>query len=393
MNRSTQDDLSFLDDRTQVVLLAKAEADPVQAMSKLLPNPGTEAEAGETLNSNRTASIPLRSIRSPREPKSSSSTAVQTYARTSAATFLPVVPPTVQASADTPHSMPKANVRAAIFEKPHGEAANIERSSVTPKSSPSPQNWGEFDFKIASEQSTQEDTPKQWRPRLRDAAKDVSSGRTHVLSQHLDHCASAVSRLSTVTDEAKRDLQMQNNISMSSIHSSLRSTKRASTNLAGGESDLDSDPDMPLARSKHPSTNWRHSRSPAEFPPGLPRLSSYSFSTERSVASFRDDREPMVQHENFEAYPPHEIADSKISLEGDARFSATVPAASPSRSIQPSSAPMEQLDVSMERTTPLATRFRRLVGRTVRPNDDTEVFVGFETVDDLVRKWTHVSPG
>ncbi|KAL1585187.1 hypothetical protein WHR41_06432 [Cladosporium halotolerans] len=437
-SQSTQDDLSFLDDRTQVTILAKAKADSVEAMSKLLPNPETQAEAGKTLNSNGTASIPLRAMRSPREPNASSSTAVQTYAWTSAATFLPVVPPTVQASVDTPHTMSKGNVRVAIFEKPHGEASSTERSSVTPKSSPSPQSRGEFDLKIALEQSTEKDTQKQRCVRVRDATKGASSKRSKMLSEHLDHCASAVSRLGTVIGEAKRDLHLQNNISMSSINSSLRSTKRAFSNLAGAESDLDSEPEKllrpkrspPALRSQGSSSGAYLPQPPAPWPryDAVPEPIN-PVSTREESTTPRASTDPVEASTPLPSRPPkltlaiphRELARSsatrleplmnnQVTLDAYSTSSSALSfaasilpidsageAESSARGSSQSPQPYESHDVRrMRKSGSSLSRFDAGSGFLFGVTEDDEpidVPASLETVDDLVRKWTHVSPG
>lgn len=406
LNRNAQDDLSFLDDRTQVALLAKAKADAVETISRLLAEPGTKTEPRETAKRYREASIPSRSMHSPRKLNASSSNGVQSFSLLPGASFLPVVSNNAATFADTSNIMRKAKAGTARAESPHGGASNSGKSSDTPESNPSPKDRDLVDCGASSEQNKEKNAKKQWGSRFPDAAEGTSSQRSNILRQHLDHCASAVSRPSTVIDEAKEDLQVQNSISMSSINSSLRSTKRAFINLAGAESDLDSESEMPLAHNKCPSTNLRNFRSPVktspQSSPPLARSLRSWLPPERSP----DYSGPRTQHMNAEQFPsnkstPDSLENStqplsrppelslKIPPGESPRFSGTESEASPSPSaLSPSEViwDIEGLDVQMVKL-PARTRKETIKGNT---EDDIDDSAGCETVDDLLRKWTYV---
>lgn len=358
--------MSFLDDRTQVALLAKAEADSLEAMRSLLTSLETKSEAAGNASGNATASTPSRSMNPRLEPNTPSTLGATSYSSTSTATFLPVMSHTAPAFADASHTLPQARVWAPTVDT-LGESSNAGKSPVTTGSNPSNQSRFEVLDQILL-RAIEMELNKPSHQVVPDACEGIFSRRSISLCRHLNDCASAVARLNAVLVDANRDLLARGSISISTINRSFRSARRAFKSLA----DAESENKVVVEECETPpeEVSYRISSIASRQP------NSLSISRELSLlleAGF----DPLSVRTQSPSKPPHFEGEAEPPIR-DQSLESVEPCDSGRMSRSDHSRHPAQNDHTWG---------------DPEDSDDTECPAGFETVDDLVRKWTYAPPG
>lgn len=384
--RSAQDDLSLLDEKTQVTFIANAKRESIRTGRRLVASPKAPSKCSEHSSAERSTSRRSRSFPPPKDSNESSSTSFRSSRGVSAATILPVMLPIGVESGVTSHEAQQSSSEAS-HGKPHGKAVNTEDVPSTSDSRSfsklaltaggvsdhntraTPKLGAQIGDRMPSERSV-----PRW-------SRRVPSTRSKVLASRLSSCISAVAGLDKVLDIATRDLQERDWFSMSAINKRHRSIKRALDSLAKADRDIDSESDRQLK--------------------GLAAVSSVNAlmrpSTNKQVIVFELPRSPRRVH----------VARSRSrETLPDERVSRGDPSPPPSPYRRRSRFRVEREPIlaasdqgfsetySSEDDTLYRGR-RRAWGRVTAPGGsrmvDEKVSKGAEVVDELLRRWTNVA--